>query len=202
MLELYHHPLSTFSRRVRIALLEKGLDHQDTIVDMPNGEHRGEDYLALNPYGRVPTLVEDDFVLYESTAILAYLEGRNPEPALVPAGLRERARVAMHMKLCDLELTPHVGRIIFPKRFLPEEQWPREAFAKAREHIERHLAILARQLEGRDYLVAERFTLAEVCYAPFLEFLEMTEVEPPAPVAAWAERVLARDSAVQTQPAR
>lgn len=96
MLELYHHPLSTFSRRVRMALIEKGLDCEERIVDIARGENRGEEYLALNPYGRVPTVVDGDFVLYESTAILAYLEGRNPRPPLAPPGLRDRARMAMH----------------------------------------------------------------------------------------------------------
>lgn len=200
MLKLYHHPLSTYSRRVRIALLEKGLEYEDAIVDMPNREHRGESYRALNPYGRVPTLADGDFVLYESTAILRYLEGRDPEPALLPDDLQSRARVDMHMKLCDLELAPPVGQITFPKRFLPEEKWPLEAFAQAREKIERHLAILAQQLEGRTYLVDERYTLAEVCYTPFVAFLPMTEVEPPQPVAAWIQRLLARDSAAETEP--
>ncbi len=57
---------------------------------------------SLNPYGRVPTLEEDGFVLFESTAILNYLEATRPTPPLVPADTRNRALVDMHMKLCDL----------------------------------------------------------------------------------------------------
>ena len=69
MLKIHHHPFSTFSRRVRIALLEKKIPHELVEVDMAARKHRAPEYLALNPYGRVPTLEEDGFVLYESTAI-------------------------------------------------------------------------------------------------------------------------------------
>lgn len=89
-------------RRVAMAMIEKNIPHENVLVDIAARAHRSPAYLALNPYGRVPTLVEDDFVLYESTAILDYLEARFPAPALVPADARDRALMAMHMKLCDL----------------------------------------------------------------------------------------------------
>ena len=91
MLKLHYHPLSTYSRRVRIACLEKGLEVELVELDMAKGAHRSPDYLRLNPYGRVPTLEEDGFVLYESTAILGYLEETRPAPPLVPADARGRA---------------------------------------------------------------------------------------------------------------
>jgi glutathione S-transferase len=77
-IKLHYHPLSTYSRRVRIALAEKQIPHELVVVDMPARRHREEPYLSLNPYGRVPTLEEDGFVLYESTAILNYLEATRP----------------------------------------------------------------------------------------------------------------------------
>src|SRR3974390_1162866 len=95
MIQLHYHPASTFARRVRIALLEKGIEHELIEVDLPHGAQRSAAYLALNPYGRVPTLVEDGFVLYESNAILTYLEMRYPHPALAPDGVRERALMDM-----------------------------------------------------------------------------------------------------------
>jgi glutathione S-transferase len=71
-LKLYYHPLSTFSRRVLIAFAEKQIPHELAVVDMAARRHREQPYLSLNPYGRVPTLEEDRFVLFESTAILNY----------------------------------------------------------------------------------------------------------------------------------
>ena len=96
-IKLHYHPLSTYSRRVLIAFAEKQIPHELIVVDMAARRHREQPYLSLNPYGRVPTLEEDGFVLYESTAILNYLESTRPNPPLVPADARGRALVDMHM---------------------------------------------------------------------------------------------------------
>ena len=201
-LKLHYNPLSTFSRRVLIAFAEKQVPHELVFIDMAARRHREQPYLSLNPYGRVPTLDADGFVLFESTAILNYLEATRPSPPLVPADARGRALVDMHMKLCDLQLTRYAGTIIFPKRFLPKERWNVTAIAEAKAEIEKHLAILDKQLAGKTYLVAEQFSLAEVCYMPFLDFLPLMEITPPSAVAGWSERLLARGSAVTTRPER
>ena len=194
-IKLHYNPLSTFSRRVLIAFAEKQIPHELVVVDMAAGQHRQQPYLSLNPYGRVPTLEEDGFVLFELTAILNYLEAIQPAPPLVPGDARGRALVDMHMKLCDLQLTRYAGTIIFPKRFLPKERWNTAAMAEAKAEIEKHLAILDKHLAGKIYLVAEQFSLADVCYMPFLEFLPLMEIAPPTAVAAWSQRLLARPSA-------
>jgi glutathione S-transferase len=199
-IKLHYHPLSTFSRRVLIALIEKQISYEPVPLDMTARKHREPAYLALNPYGRVPTLEEDGFVLYESTAILNYLEATRPSPPLAPADARGRALVDMHMKLCDLQLARHADTISFPKRFLRKDRWNEPAMSAAKAEIEKHLAIVERQLHAKSFLVAEQFTLADVCYAPFLEFLPLMEIAPPPAVKAWTERLLARPSAVQTRP--
>ena len=200
MLKLHYHPFSTFARRVRIALIEKSIAAELVEVDMVARAHRSPAYLALNPYGRVPTLEEDGFVLYESTAILEYLEATHPTPALVPADPRGRALVSMHMKLCDLQLARQTGAIIFPKRFLPKERWDEAAMAQAKKEIEKHLAVVETQIAGKDWMVGDRYSLVEVCYTPFVEFLPLVEFEPPPAVAAWVGRMLARPSAQATKP--
>ena len=200
MLKLHHHPLSTYSRRVRMALIEKGLEAELIELDMARGAHREPGYLALNPYGRVPTLEDDGLVLYESTAILEYLEATHPSPPLVPADARGRALVAMHVKLCDIQLARQTGIIIFPKRFLPKERWDQAAMGQAKKEIEKHLGILEQQLRGKQYLVADRFGLVEVCYAPFVKFLPLMEITPPPAVAGWVARMLERPSAKETKP--
>jgi len=199
-LKLHYHPFSTYSRRVLIALAEKQIAYEGVVVDMAARKHKEQPYLTLNPYGRVPTLQENGFVLFESTAILWYLEATHPTPALAPADTRSRALVDMHMKLCDLQMSRQSGTIIFPKRFLPKERWNMAAITDAKAEIERHLAIVEPQLAGKSYLVGDTFTLADIAYAPFLEFLNLMEVNPPAAVAAWAARLLARPSVQKTRP--
>ncbi len=201
MLKLHYHPMSTYSRRVCMMLLEKNVPHELVVVDLATRKHKDPAYLALNPYGRVPTLQDGDFLLYESTAILSYLEGQYPEPALLPTDPRERALVFMHMKLCDIQLARQAGVIMFPKRFLPKERWDEKAMAQAKSEIEKHLAILEGQLAGRQFLQGDRYTLAEICYTPFVQFFPLMEISPPPAVAGWIARMLARPSAVKTAPA-
>jgi glutathione S-transferase len=201
VLKLHYHPLSTYSRRVRIALIEKGIQAELVELDMAKGAHRAPEYLALNPYGRVPTVDEDGLVLYESTAILEYLEATHPTPPLLPADARGRALAAMHMKLCDIQLARQTGIIIFPKRFLPRERWDEGAMAQAKKEIEKHLAIVERQIGSREWMVGDHYSLVEVCYTPFVEFFPLMEITPPPAVAAWTARMLERPSARETKPA-
>ncbi len=201
-MKLYHFPASTFSRRVRVALLEKNISCELIELSLPTGQHKEDWYAALNPYSKVPTLVVGDLALYESAAILSYLEANHPAPALVPSDARGRALVDMHVRLCDAHLGRHAGAVLFPKRFLPEAKWDRQAMEAGRKEIDRHLAIVERELGDRHYLVGESFTLADIAYLPFLHFLAMMEVSAGPRVQAWAERVLARPSAQATVPAR
>lgn len=200
MLKLYTHPYSTFARRVEIALREKGIEAERIVVDLAQRAHKQPSYLALHPFGRVPTLVNGDFVLPESTPILEYLEAIHPEPSLSPSTVEGRALMAMHMKLCDLELTSQVYPMVFSKRFLPKEKWRVEEMERGKEPAARYLKVLDGQLEGKTYLIEERFTLADLCHIPWLHFIDLLEVDVPANVQRWAETLLARPSVLATVP--
>lgn len=202
MIRLHTHPFSTYARRVHIALIEKDIPFEAVAVDMAARQHRSPEYLALNPYGRVPTLQDGHFILYESAAILHYLEATHPRPALTPTDAKGRAHVDMHLRLCDAQMGRPAGAIIFPKRFLPEARWDADAIAAAQKEIEQHLKILSRQLGSADYLVANTFSLADIAYLPFLEFLPLMTDTAPDNVLAWRDRLLARPSAAQTKPAK
>jgi glutathione S-transferase len=214
-MKLYHHPLSTFSRRVRMQLIEKGVSIDEILVDMTKAEHKGPGHRALNPYGRVPVLVEarepvgeqsspedasGDFVLYESSAIMDYLEVVFPEPPLLPRGAQSRALVAMHIKLCDVEFGAQTRSVIFPRRFFPRERWDMPSQEKAIENVAKHLSIMDAQLAGKTYLVDEQYTLADLAYTPFVQFLPLLGLNAPPNVARWIERIEARPSAQATKP--
>jgi len=197
-MKLHSSRNSTYCRRVRVALHEKGVEVEE--VDTPKAERETPAYRELNPWGRIPVLVDGDLVLFESSAILQYVEERFPEPPLVPSDAAGRALVAMHVKLCDLEYAPHAVAIQRPKRFRPRETWDHEAMARARDPIAAHYAILEHQLAGGDWLVADRFTHADLAYLPFLHFHELLEVDLPPRVMAWWERMSRRPSARATEP--
>ncbi|MEO7774468.1 MAG: glutathione S-transferase family protein [Steroidobacteraceae bacterium] len=200
MLKLFFHQRSTFSRRVRIALLEKQIPFEPILIDMAVREHKSEAYLSRNPYGRVPAIDDDGFLLYESASILMYLEASQPQPPLVPVDAQGRALVDLHMRLCDLQFARHAGTIIFPRRFLPSERWDHSAMDLARREIKLHFAILAAQLGEASYLVRDRFSLADIAYLPILQFLPLMEIDLAPNLAAWCERLLSRPSAKATVP--
>jgi glutathione S-transferase len=90
----------------------------------------------------------------------------------------------------------------FPNVSSPRERWNTAAIAEAKAAIEKHFVILDRHLADKTWLVAEQLSIADICYAPFLEFLPLMEITPPPAVAAWCERLLTRPSAVATRPAK
>ncbi|MEJ0100944.1 MAG: glutathione S-transferase family protein [Pseudomonadota bacterium] len=200
MLHFYYSPFSVFARRVHVALLEKEIAHEKVLIDLPARAQRQPEYLALNPYGRVPAIDDDGFRLYESATILTYLEQTRTARPLAPQGIQGKALVDMHIRLCDLQFAPHARTIIFPKRFMPPDRWDTQAFALARTEIEAHLAIVASGLQGNDYLVGNSFSLADIAYLPFLYFLPLMEAATPPAVVAWSERLLSRPSAQATIP--
>ena len=93
MRELYHNEISTSSQKVRLVLSEKSLAWESRHLDLWKGDQHAASYLALNPRGVVPTLVDDGAVVVESTVIMEYLDDTYPDPPLRPAAPAERARM-------------------------------------------------------------------------------------------------------------
>src|SRR5262249_56442722 len=99
MVVLYEHPLSPYAQKVKIALGEKGVPFESRLPDLLGGNLA--EFAPLNPRLEVPTLVDGEVTVFDSTVILEYLEDRWPTPALLPAGPAERARVRLLAGLCD-----------------------------------------------------------------------------------------------------
>lgn len=199
-MKLYFHPYSTFARRTLIYIKERGLSAELIPVDMASKEHKGDIYRKLNPYGRVPCLQDGSLTLFESAAILYYLEDKHPDAGLLPSDIRQRALCRMHIGLCDGEFGVPSTKVLLPKRFVPKAKWDMAKIVANEQIIERHLAITSRYLGDQDYLVNNAFSLADLAYMPFLEFLPLYDIEIPENISAWANRLLARDSAVATKP--
>jgi glutathione S-transferase len=163
-LTVYGAPLSPFVRKVRLYLLESGLDYQLEIV-LPFGQPAW--YYDLNPLGRIPALKDGDFSLADSSVICHYLSDKYPEGAeLAGAGAEQRARVSWLEKYADYELAPLCTFTVFRNRALkPSMGQPcDEAAVRAalEEKLPPHFDYLEKRLEGVDYLVGERLTLADL----------------------------------------
>src|SRR3972149_578337 len=85
MIKLYDYPQCPFCRKVRIVLAEKGIEYERILVDLRKKEQKKEDFLRLNPYGKVPVLVDNDVLIYESSIINEYLDEKYPNPPLMPS---------------------------------------------------------------------------------------------------------------------
>jgi glutathione S-transferase len=120
MLKLYNAPHSTCSQKVRICLAEKDLSFEDIRLDLGKGKDQLKpEYLKLNPNGVVPTLVDGDDVIIDSSVICEYLDERYPAPRLTPADVAQRAKMRAWMRYFEEVPTAAVRVPSFNMGFLP-----------------------------------------------------------------------------------
>src|SRR5215472_17790104 len=106
MIKLYTYPASSNSRKVRVVLLEKGLEFERVTIDLSKREQKNPEYLKIHPFGTVPALDDEGFIVYDSTIINEYLEDEYPYPALMPEGSEGRARARMMEEFRDTHFNP------------------------------------------------------------------------------------------------
>ncbi|MDE0354466.1 MAG: glutathione S-transferase family protein [Deltaproteobacteria bacterium] len=199
-MKLYHFPPSTNSLKVRIALLEKGLEFESVVIDLTKREQKAPDYLKIHPFGQVPALDDDGFVVYDSTVINEYLEDEYPHPPLLPPDSENRALARLMEDYRDNHVNPHFVTLIHEHR-KPEEERDVALIRDAHGNIGSAFTVLERQLQGREYL-AGPFSLADIAFMPNIALLERFDV-PLDPdfknVAGWIERLRTRASYAATQ---
>ena len=204
-MKLYVNLLSPNVRRVRLTAAVLGLALEETRLDFAKGEHKHPDFLALNPNGAVPTLVDGDFVLTESRAIMQYLAAKKPASGLLPGDERARADVTRWQFWDSSHFSPQLGTLAF-QRILKAAfgMGPPDA-AKVDEaltNFRRFAAVLDQHLDGRRYVVGEALTVADLTLASSLMYARQSE----APVAefphlqAWFARISELDAWKQTNP--
>src|SRR5437867_12799887 len=95
MIKMYPFPDATYPGKIRMALLEKGLEFVRVTVDLSKGEQKSPEYLKIHPFGQVPALDDEGFIIYDSTVINEYLEDEYPYPSLMPKDSEGRARARL-----------------------------------------------------------------------------------------------------------
>jgi len=199
-MQLYGYFRSGNTRKVRLCLAELGVHHELVVVDLAAGEQRSPDYLRVNPNGVVPTLVDGELVLWESSAILLYLADKYPHGGLLPQALDERARVYKWLVWQPATFNPPRQRLV-AELAKPEAAQDAQAIAALRATIDRNLEILAESLGGNDYLLG-RYTLADLVMLPHLAALQNSGIALPGTVHHYLDRLAARPAwqATQTWP--
>jgi stringent starvation protein A len=189
MMTLYSGTTCPFSQRCRLVLYEKGMDFQIIDVDLFN---KPEDLAVMNPYNRVPVLVERELVLYESNIINEYIDERFPHPQLMPADPVMRARARLFLFRFELELFSHVQVL---------EGSSQKAMEKSRTMIRDNLVQIAPIFARQKFILGDEFSMLDVAIAPLLWRLEhynVTLTKQAAPLLKYAERLFSRQAFIDS----
>ena len=202
-------PGSPFGRAVLATLEEKGASYR--LAPLAPGTHRSLEHLARHPFGRVPVMEHGSFSLYETQAILRYLDRVLPSPALTPDDPKAAARMDQLMNVNDWYLFQGVGAVIGFQRIVgprlmgltPDEKAIEAVMPKARA-VFAELALLLRE---QPYFAGEVISLADLLLAPHIEFFTLTPEwaelgAQHANLVAWHARMEARPSLQATTWAR
>ncbi|HZV54745.1 MAG TPA: glutathione S-transferase N-terminal domain-containing protein [Rhodocyclaceae bacterium] len=182
MMNLYSGTTCPFSHRCRIVLYEKQMDFQVIDVDLFN---KPEDIAVINPYNRVPVLVDRDLVLYEANIINEYIDERFPHPQLMPPDPQTRARARQLLFTMEHELFGHIDAL---------EKNAKSA-DKSRAHVRDRLTELAPMFAKQKHMLGDDFSMLDVALAPLLWRLDHYGIELPktaAPLMKYAERIFSR----------
>ena len=191
---------SPYARKVRIALREKGIPH-DEVVDLPWSP--GSAAARLNPLGKVPVLVDGDEVLWESSVILEYLETLGRPPALIPADAACRLAVRRVEALADGICDAVVLTVLENKR--PAGKRSADWLARQRAKVVTGIDVLADALDLREHFVGDGLTVADIAAGAALGYVSvrMPEVlwrRRHPELAAFAKRLEGRPSLAETRP--
>jgi glutathione S-transferase len=203
---VYGIPGSPFLRSVEITLKEKDVHYH--LHAMAPGEHKQPEHLARHPFGRVPAFEHDGFTLYESQAIIRYVDEVFPNPPLTPGNPRTRARMNQVIGIIEWYFFPKAAapiafnRIIGPKLLdLPTDE---AAIAEAMPMARTCFAELERLLGDDPCFGGDHVSIADIMLAAQLDLLcdtpEGTELIGSTRMKPWLARMTARPSFVATQP--
>jgi glutathione S-transferase len=190
MLKFHYHPLSPVARGVWLLLLEKQIPFEPIAMDIRT---RNPDLLAINPFHHVPVIIDGDFRLLESIAILDYLELKYPQIAFSPTTPEAIAQMRMVQMATVNELVPTLGWLVMTGTALP---------TATEQRIATTLAFLTEQLGNHLYFGGDRPDLADITVGsivPLIHRLGHALDEYPV-LEQWRQRIIDRPAWQQTRP--
>jgi glutathione S-transferase len=203
---VYGPAVSTYVWSTRLALAEKGVAHE--LVDVDFGAFREEPHVSRHPFGKVPAFEHNGFALYETQAILRYIDEGFPVAPLQPTDLHEFARMSQIMGIVDAYAYPAIigviiiNRLRAPRLGLPVDE---AAVAAAVPRARLCLSEFARLMGERPFMAGERISLADLMVFPLLFYFRRVSEgvgslgEHPT-LASWMRRIEERQSVQVTKP--
>ena len=185
---LYDCATAPSPRRARILLAEKGITHETVQVDLRNGEQLSDAYRQVNPSCTVPALRTDEGVLLtDNAAITAYLEARFPQPSLLGETPREKAEIASWNWRVEFEGLLAIAEALrnsapaMANRALPGPvDYPQipELAQRGLNRVQQFFATLNERLAGRDFIAADRFSIADITAVVAVDFARVVKLKP------------------------
>jgi glutathione S-transferase len=196
-MKLYAGVISPNAKRVRICAAELGIAVEPALLDFQKGEHRSADYLALNPMGKVPTVADGDFVLWESAAILWHLAQTRGGGSLWPKEPAAQADTMRWLFFCSCHIDPYFTTLVVERyvKALRKEAADEGACEGAERWLARFVPVVDHQLSTREY-VTGRFGLADIALGCTLELSPLLHYDLTGypNVRSWLERIQSRES--------
>jgi glutathione S-transferase len=214
-IEIFWGSGSPFSWRVLLALQIKNIPYESKLLEFSKGHHKTPEFVKLNPRSRVPVLREGDVSLYESLAILQYLEKKHPAPALFGHSAAETGKIMQWVCECENYLVPPVEELILPIYFGQLNDTNKEAVAAAGQRALTELSHVEERYQGGPYLLGDTVTAADLCVYPELQSVLRAAGKPAAAslgvdvlplekrfprLAAWCKRIEALPGYDKTYP--
>lgn len=194
-MKVFGDPKSTNTRKVLTTLVELELPHELVHVDFAGGEHKKEAHLERQPFGQMPAFEDDGFRLYETHAICRYIDAR-AGGRLLPTELQKRALVDQWMSIESANFSAYAMKFVY--HYLLRVTQDESTLAYAAAGLDKAVGVLAKELAVKPYIAGEAFTLADICYMPYFEYVLLTPVRQDLAkypsVLAWWSKVSERPS--------
>jgi glutathione S-transferase len=193
MITIYGNPMSTCTRKVLMTLAETNTPYEMVVIDFAKGQHKQETHLRHQPFGRIPALDDAGFEMYESRAMCRYINDK-ANGKLVPRDAQGRAKMEQWISIETSEFTPSTMKFVYHYAFQrPQEPATLEAATKT---VEVACGVMEKQLALTPFIAGNDFTLADICFMPYLEYVMPTpakEIFAKCPhLMSWWNRIAER----------
>ncbi len=192
-LTVYGDSKATCTQRVLILLEELDLKYTLNQINLANEEQKTEEYLKLQPFGKVPVVSYGDRMLFESRAILRYISKNN---RFDDVNLFGDVNADIWLEVESQNFNPPVSRIVAERMFKKGEKANDDIISKSLEELEKVLDVYDKQLEDRDYIAGDNYTIADISHIPyaycFLKCGYKSVLKARPNVYAWLKRIMLR----------
>jgi len=178
MTEIYYHPLSFPSLAPIFAAEAGGIDYSTKLVDLSKGENKSEEYLAINPYGKVPAMKDGDFAMSESAAIMRYLARQN-NSSLYPSEVKAQARCDQWIDFVNHHIRSNIAKVHFNRSLAPlfGADVDEKSLADGLRFLDGNLPAIEQCLSQQPYLCGDNMSLADIALVAALEPIDMSKID-------------------------